>query len=95
MSADKRYYEERANELQNDLKKWAEKAAVKLITLSDELKQENIEIGQKLAEITARIKAINEAPIPTTTEEEKTAIDQSVNVAATLAPSALKKQLKK
>jgi hypothetical protein len=96
MSADKRYYEERINELQIDLKKWAEKAAVKMITLSDELKQENIEIGQKLAEMNARIKSIENASTEATTEGDKTAIpDHSGSITTELAPSKIGKQLKK
>ena len=106
MAGDKRYYGERANELQNDLRKWAEKAAVKMITLSDELKQENIEIGQKLAEVNARIKAINDASTVATAEGDKVSTPENpitpsilpsapTNVAAGLAPSKIGEQLGK
>ena len=96
MAGDRRYYEERATELQNDLRKWAEKTAVKMITLADELKQENIEIGQKLAEVNARIKAINDASTAATAEGDKSATPNTlVDVVAGLAPSKIGKQLKK
>jgi len=54
MSINKRYYDERIEELKNDIKEWAEEYTVKFIRLADEAKEANIKLAQKINEMTRR-----------------------------------------